>query len=60
MITMNEWMQNTVRCGMWKHNWIREYRFMKKREGAQMRQKLLIVDDEKGIVDMMAEYFVAQ
>ena len=25
-----------------------------------MRQKLLIVDDEKGIVDMMADYFAAQ
>jgi len=25
-----------------------------------MRQKLLIVDDEKGIVDMMKSYFAAQ
>lgn len=25
-----------------------------------MRQKLLIVDDEKGIVDMMADYFAAR
>ncbi len=28
--------------------------------GRRMRQKLLIVDDEKGIVDMMADYFAAQ
>lgn len=28
--------------------------------GRRMRQKLLIVDDEKGIVDMMAGYFAAQ
>jgi len=34
--------------------------FRKEKEGAHMRQKLLIVDDEKGIVDMMADYFAAQ
>ena len=29
-------------------------------ERTYMRQKLLIVDDEKGIVDMMKSYFAAR